>query len=990
MKPRSQWAVILLGSILAWSSVALAQDVPKPVLSVGFDEGEGTRCEDRAGQVPGAIAQGEVGPLWAQGPRGGALWFFGRPDECVSIPARPDLDLTTELTIAAWVWPAQLGSFQTIAWKGDRHGLINRVNYRLSIRPEGRLEFTFKGAANEWYQIGDSQPLPTGKWTHVAATYQRGLVKLYVNGQVVDQGRIRCDLPGKDAWHGDRMLANDSPLEIGRGQDVRGEPAQCFHGAIDELSLWPTALTTLPAVGSPPESSPLGPLLAWEKELDSRALVATPYLTGRVQGDRPWVLTVDFPGAKDRGVLSLRGKADAGGRFCYLLNDLGGIVDLRGAPCVRVRAYRRSPRDPVTIHDAALDAGSPKARVVVDPSKPLQVIRNFGSYADVPTTFLPEAAQRDAQYGPLLAELKEVGLAHLDFGVIPQAFEPENDDSDPQHINWAYFRKQFASNAWMQTLVKYLHYLESQGFTVGLRAQGYPNWLWIKGPGAVRKPNCDEVAEYSVALMKLMRDEGIHLTHFVPVWEPTYEPEIVAMICARTASLARQHGVDTPVVGPYVNSTGGQTADMDAMPHRYTTGKRYVAAYLKIAGDLCDAIGVEDYASGDSLIEPNLKRLWREVIEPCSKSGRAKELWMLEYGAPCGPGPWNFYPSRWHGTYATYDSAFRLARCLHQQFNGGVSRFFFWKAYDVVGDGKPISCCGLIKASLHDCERRPPFYTARMFWKHIPCGSRHVECASDADILANAFVKDGRFTVVLTNPRPGSVKTDVRLAGQSLAPAASLYSSTEEIKYQEREVAARGDTIASLVLPPRSVNTVVCRAARIDAPFNRTVWDDAPPGAVYLSDLPWAAVSQTGTSGLLRSEIDGKGVNVARDANSLQQWIVTSGVRYRKGLGTRAPSEVRYDLNGRYATFEAVVGLDDADAALKGHPAAVFEVFVDGKKSFSSGPVTPGQKAQAVRVPCSQAKELRLVVAVTGDAKASVMADWADAKLIAIPHEGSK
>jgi hypothetical protein len=316
---------------------------------------------------------------------------------------------------------------------------------------------------------------------------------------------------------------------------------------------------------------------------------------------------------------------------------------------------------------------------------------------------------------------------------------------------------------------------------------------------------------------------------------------------------------------------------------------------------------------------------------------------------------------------------------------GGVSRFFFWKAYDVVGDGNLISCCGLVKSSRDDCERRPPYYTARMFWKHIPRGARHIECSSEADILANAFSKDGRFTVVLSNPRPGSVETDLRLVGQSLAPTAMFYSSTEQVKYQEREVPARGDTIASLVLPPRSVNTVVCRAARVDAPFRRTVWDDAPQGVVYLSDLQWSAVSQIGNRGLIQSAIDGQGVSVAKDANSRQEWIVTDGVRYRKGLGTRAPSEVVYDLGGKYAALEAVVGLDDANAGGKPCPAVVFEVFLDGKKVFSSGPVAPGQKGQPVRVPCRQAKELRLVVSVVGDAKQAILADWADARLIAKP-----
>ncbi len=149
---------------------------------------------------------------------------------------------------------------------------------------------------------------------------------------------------------------------------------------------------------------------------------------------------------------------------------------------------------------------------------------------------------------------------------------------------------------------------------------------------------------------------------------------------------------------------------------------------------------------------------------------------MLEYVPPAA-GPWNFVVSRCT-PYASYDSAFRLARCLHQEFGGGVSNFFFWKAYDKVGDGNLISCWGLVKASMHDYERRPPYYIARMFWKHIPCGARHLACTSEAEILANAFGMDQRFTVVLTNPRPTEVRAELRLAGVELAPQAYLHTST--------------------------------------------------------------------------------------------------------------------------------------------------------------------------------------------------------------------
>jgi hypothetical protein len=248
-------------------------------------------------------------------------------------------------------------------------------------------------------------------------------------------------------------------------------------------------------------------------------------------------------------------------------------------------------------------------------------------------------------------------------------------------------------------------------------------------------------------------------------------------------------------------------------------------------------------------------------------------------------------------------------------------------------------------------------------------------------VLANAFAADRRFTVVLTNPRPNGVQADVRLAGAELAPQASLYTSTEEIKYQEREVSARGDTVSSIVLPPRSVSTLVCRKAYVGQPFDRTVSADSSPGVVYLSDLQWAAVSQAGKPGLLRDEIQGQDVNVAQDENLLRQWIVIQRTRYRKGLGMAAPAQVVYELGDKYELFQATVGMDDA-AQGKSQPAVIFAVLVDGKKAFASGPLKPGQKPQAVSVPCTGAKQLTLIVAGAGDRGMHNLAAWGDARLV--------
>jgi len=98
----------------------------------------------------------------------------------------------------------------------------------------------------------------------------------------------------------------------------------------------------------------------------------------------------------------------------------------------------------------------------------------------------------------------------------------------------------------------------------------------------------------------------------------------------------------------------------------------------------------------------------------------------------------------------------------------------------------------------------------------------------------------------------------------------------------------------------------------------------AEAGKVYLSDvLPVRIRQHRGAVGFDRSYEGG---------------VIRLGERlFGKGLGTKAPSEITYDLQGRYRSFRAVVGLTQGftarrpPAAVRAGAAVVFEVWGDGK-----------------------------------------------------------
>lgn len=101
---------------------------------------------------------------------------------------------------------------------------------------------------------------------------------------------------------------------------------------------------------------------------------------------------------------------------------------------------------------------------------------------------------------------------------------------------------------------------------------------------------------------------------------------------------------------------------------------------------------------------------------------------------------------------------------------------------------------------------------------------------------------------------------------------------------------------------------------------------------------------------------------------------------FDRGLGTHASSEIVYDLTGlRRRYFTALVGVDQA--AVKPHGSCGFEVYLDGRRAFSSGTLRSGDAPFPVQVEIVGARELKLVTTDAGDGIYYDQANWAEAKL---------
>lgn len=106
---------------------------------------------------------------------------------------------------------------------------------------------------------------------------------------------------------------------------------------------------------------------------------------------------------------------------------------------------------------------------------------------------------------------------------------------------------------------------------------------------------------------------------------------------------------------------------------------------------------------------------------------------------------------------------------------------------------------------------------------------------------------------------------------------------------------------------------------------------------------------------------------------------VVKDTSYKMGLGTHANSEIIYQLDGAYDTFEADIGVDNEVGKMG---TITFEVWIDGHKSYESGLMYGAGPAKHIKIAVNDAKQLRLIVTDGCDNIDYDHADWANARLM--------
>jgi glucose/arabinose dehydrogenase len=149
---------------------------------------------------------------------GQALDFNGA-SSLVTVADAPSLRLTTAMTLEAWVDPTAVNSaWRDVIYKGNDNYYLEATSTQGGVPAGGGTIGTAYGTT----------ALAPNTWTHLAVTYDKATIRLYVNGTQVSTVGATANL-----------ATTAGPLAIG------GDPlfGQYFKGLIDEIRIYDVALS---------------------------------------------------------------------------------------------------------------------------------------------------------------------------------------------------------------------------------------------------------------------------------------------------------------------------------------------------------------------------------------------------------------------------------------------------------------------------------------------------------------------------------------------------------------------------------------------------------------------------------------------------------------------------------------------------------------------------------------------------------------------------
>ena len=118
----------------------------------------------RGGGTSGSVS----GAVWSAAGRFGSALSFDGVNDWVTVADASSLDLSTGMTLEAWVRPSRLGGWRTVVFKERPGGVVYGLYAdQAGWRPLGQVDI-----GGERNAVGTAA-LPLNAWSHLATTYRR-------------------------------------------------------------------------------------------------------------------------------------------------------------------------------------------------------------------------------------------------------------------------------------------------------------------------------------------------------------------------------------------------------------------------------------------------------------------------------------------------------------------------------------------------------------------------------------------------------------------------------------------------------------------------------------------------------------------------------------------------------------------------------------------------------------------------------------------------
>jgi hypothetical protein len=190
------------------------------VAAYSFDEGTGTTVNDLSGNGNAGTV---VNATWTTSGKYGNALVFNGTNALVTIPNAAALQLTSGMTLEAWVNPSAVKDAWTdVIYKDEDNYYLEGTSNSSSVPGGGNTV----GPTDS--TIFGTTALAPNTWSDLALTYDGTTLRLYVNGAQVSSL----------ATPGGPMVTSTNPLQIG-GDSFH---PQFFQGSIDEVRIYNVAL----------------------------------------------------------------------------------------------------------------------------------------------------------------------------------------------------------------------------------------------------------------------------------------------------------------------------------------------------------------------------------------------------------------------------------------------------------------------------------------------------------------------------------------------------------------------------------------------------------------------------------------------------------------------------------------------------------------------------------------------------------------------------